>query len=212
MINRMLPALAVLALAIIAAFLLELVAPPALMESTALTFAIVPSRWEQAFALGDYGVIALSVFGHVFLHGGWLHLIFNLVLLVSVGRALGLRLEQAARPNLRFLIVFFGSAAGAAFAYVAMNPGSTLPAIGASGAACGVYSAYLMAVHPDWRRSLRDPAVLQNGAVFLFANVVLAYLAATTGFLPIAWQAHLGGFIGGMAIYPLVAARPRALA
>ena len=182
------------------------------METVAVTCGIVPAHWQEAATQGDYGAIALSVFGHVFIHGGWLHVIFNLVILVSVGRALGLRLEQAPRPNLRFLIVFFGSAAFAAFAYVALNIGSTLPAIGASGAACGVYSAYLMAVHTDWRQSLRDPAVLQNGAVFLFANVVLAFVAASTGFLPIAWQAHLGGFIGGMVIYPLIAARPPAAA
>ena len=46
-----------------------------------------------------------------------------------------------------------------------------------------------------------------SGGVFLFLNVGLAAAALLTGFLPIAWEAHLGGFVAGLAAYPLLVRR-----
>ena len=206
--NRIPFALAALCGAIVLAFLGEQLLSPDALNALVYRVGIVPAHWVEGWEIGDWSPILLSLPGHVFVHGGWLHLIFNLVLLVSVGKPLSLRLEQGPHASLRFLAIFFGSALFAALAYVAINHASTLPAIGASGAACGTYSAYLMAVHPDWRQSLRNPIILQNAGMFLFVNVGLAYLAARFDVLPIAWEAHLGGFIGGLVIYPLIASRP----
>jgi len=205
--NRMPLALAVIAGAIVAAHVLRIALPDATQEAIFTRFGVIPARWEEAAAIGDYPAILQSAVGHVFLHGGWLHLLFNIALFVSVGRPLSERLAQAPGGNLRFALIFFACAATGALTYVMINHGSAAPAIGASGAVCGVYAAYLMAVYPRWQDSLRDLRIVQNAAVFLLINVGAAYLAALSGVLPIAWEAHLGGFIGGLLVYPLLAPR-----
>jgi membrane associated rhomboid family serine protease len=107
----------------------------------------------------------------------------------------------------RFFLLFFGSAVGAAVAYILINAHAETPAIGASGAVCGVFGAYFLSVRRSWRAALADRQVRNAAFMFLFINVFLAGLASVTGFLPIAWEAHLGGFVAGVAIYPLLARR-----
>ncbi len=208
MFNRVPLVILVLVGAISLAHVVREFSPVEVQNAMILTLALFPNRWADALSYGDLAAILPSMFGHTFLHGGWIHLLFNMVLTLSVGRGLMARLETGAGASWRFLLIFFGAAALGAVFYVAINLHSDLPALGASGAACGIYAAYLMSVRDDWRESLRDPWVLQNGAVFLALNVGLAFFASALGVLPIAWEAHLGGFIAGALMYPLLAPRP----
>ena len=82
-------------------------------------------------------------------------------------------------------------------AYVLINPHSVEPAVGASGAICGVFAAYFLAVRPTPRAALADPRVRNAMLTFVGINVVLVALLP----LPIAWEAHLGGFIAGALVY-----------
>jgi membrane associated rhomboid family serine protease len=171
------------------------------------TFGVVPAR----FADGDLGVggALAALTGNAFLHAGLLHLFFNCMLILQTGELVAERFGRSIDGVWRFLALFFGAAAAGAIVYVLVNWGSTTPAIGASGAACGLFAAYLMAPFPDWRVALRSGTVLQMGFVFLLVNVALAALARVTGALPIAWEAHLGGFIAGVALYQLLVPQPR---
>lgn len=170
-------------------------------------FAVIPGLY--AGQGGEYAHATLldriaPLFGHVFLHGGWLHLGLNLIFLLQVGGLVAFRLDDGSGP-LRFLAVFFGSAAAGALAYIWLNPQSMIPAVGASGAISGLFAAFLLAARSDWRSALRDRRVLSAGFWFLAVNVGLAAAARISGVLPIAWEAHLGGFIGGALLYPLLA-------
>lgn len=151
-------------------------------------------------------------FGHVFLHGGWLHLIFNAFLILQTGELVAERFGRTPAGAAKFLALFFGSGVAGAALFVALNPQSQSPAIGASGAASGLFAAYLLALAPTWRLALRAPQVWQMGFYFLLVNVGVAMLARSSGVLPIAWEAHLGGFLGGLLLYPLLAPRRRRLA
>src|SRR6201986_2272956 len=144
--NQLPFALALLTGAIALAHIGRILAPIDAQNAIIETLAIFPLRWEAALDKGNLLALAPSMFGHVFVHAGWLHLFFNATLLVSVGRGLAQRLAQAPGGNARFFIIFFGSAAFAALTFVAIDRGSPDPAFGASGAVCGVYSAYLMSV------------------------------------------------------------------
>ena len=114
---------------------------------------MIPER----FANGDLaapGMLA-ALTGNVFLHAGLLHLFFNGMLILQTGELVAERFGRDVGGALRFLALFFGAAAAGAVVYVLVNWGSTTPAIGASGAACGLFAAYLMAPFPDWRVALR---------------------------------------------------------
>lgn len=162
-------------------------------------FAIVPA-W---LASGDMqpGDIAGALVGHVFVHYGALHLLMNGLTFVQAAPFLAQRLG-----DLRFVILYFISAFGGALAFVLINPGSEIGMVGASGAICGVFGAYFLSVRASPQAALADPRVRGAMIGFLGINVVLMAVLP----LPIAWEAHLGGFVAGAGAYLLLARRQRA--
>lgn len=198
----------VLAGAFIAAHLALMAAPAGLADAIYYACAVIPARFDPAseLAFAHWYEAAGPLFGHVFLHAGWPHLGMNTLAFIQAAPLVERRIGA-----FRLLALFFASAAAGALLYVTLNLGARSPAIGASGAVCGVFGAYFLSVRSgDWRAALAEPAVRNGAAVFLLVNVGLAALARMTGFIPIAWEAHLGGFIGGAAAY--VALAPRRIA
>lgn len=176
-----------------------------LLPAAMIHFAVIPLRFTEAQAGFASPLEALGpLVGHMFLHAGWLHLFFNVMVLLQVSQPAETRLGLG-----RFLVLFLGAGLAGAFAYIALNPASDTPAVGASGAACGVFGATLLATRARWTQAIADRRVLLAGFWFLAVNVGLAALARVAGFLPIAWEAHLGGFVGGAALYPFLARRLR---
>lgn len=160
-----------------------------------LQYGVLPVRFEAANTLTD---AFLPMLTHVFLHGGWLHLAMNMIAFLQGGPFVAARLGPV-----RFLILFFASAIGGALAYVFINSDGQTPMVGASGAICGVFAAYFLAVRPTPQAALADPQVRNAIGSFLLINVVLmAFLP-----LPIAWEAHLGGFVTGGLLYLVIAPR-----
>ena len=193
--------------AIFVAHLVTYVLNGAQLDSLVDTFGVVPARIESG-ELGIGGLIA-SLCGNVFLHAGFLHLFFNVALILQTGELVAERFGRSAEGAFRFLALFFASAVAGALTYVAFNQGSQMPAIGASGAACGLFAAYLLARFPDVQTAIRSPILWQMSFYFLVVNVAIAAAARMFGVLPIAWEAHLGGFIAGAMFYPLLTPRAR---
>ena len=196
------PAALVLGLAIFAAFLL--LGQWAPQEQPALfdQFALVPARFDFG-APGAYENLtdaAAPLIGHVFFHYGLFHLVMNGMAYVQVAPYLSARLG-----DVRFLAIFFISALGGALAFILINPHSETGAVGASGAVCGLFGAYFLAVRPTPREAFADPQVRNAMLFFLGINVVLMALLP----LPIAWEAHLGGFFAGALSYLAMAPRQR---
>ncbi len=181
--------------AIVLAHAATLLLSPAAHEALIVRYGVVPAD----------GAALAPLVGHVFLHAGWFHLIFNIFLILQTGELVAERLGRSWSGAVKFLALFFASGAAGALTYIGFNPTSQAPAIGASGAACGLFAAYLLALAPNWRMAIRSPQILQMGFYFLLVNVGVAMLARTTGVLPIAWEAHLGGFVAGVVVYPLLA-------
>lgn len=202
---RMPRVVTMLALAIAVAHLASYVIDARAFGALPDALAVTPLRFATG-EIGPVGAIA-SLFGHAFVHAGLLHLFFNLMIILQTGEAVAARFGRDTQGAVRFLALFFGSAAAGAVAYVLINWGSPVSAVGASGAACGLFAAYLLAPYPDWRAALRAPQTVRMAAAFLFVNVALAAAARVTGVLPIAWEAHLGGFIAGLVLFPLLVPR-----
>ena len=141
----------------------------------------------------------------IFLHGGWLHLIFNMWLLWIFGDNIEDRMG-----GVRFLAFYLlcGLVAGGTHMYA--NPLSITPTIGASGAIAGVMGAYFF-LFPYARIViwvLFLPLFIEVPAIaFLGVWVIVQMYKVTTGLGPsaayndVAWFGHLGGFIAGMFLY-----------
>lgn len=188
------------------AYAAYLVAPRDIQIAAEYGLALIPERFhaESQFRFAHWYEAFAPILGHAFLHLAWWHAGLNAFFLLLAGRLPALRLGA-----LRFLVVFFASVAGGAVAFVALNWNGQEIAIGASGGVCGMFSAHFLALRADWRDALADPRVRNPLGMLVFINVVLMGAAAETGLLPIAWEGHLGGFVGGALAYIALAPTPR---
>jgi len=146
----------------------------------------------------------------MFLHGGWLHLIMNMWTLWLFGPTIEDRLGRGS-----YLAFYLACGVAAAVAHVVFNPSSTVPALGASGAIAGVLGCYLRLF--PWARVIvlvpvlflplffEVPAFLFIGLWFLIQVLqgTAELLTASTG-AGVAWWAHVGGFVAGLALGPLL--------
>jgi len=146
----------------------------------------------------------LTLVTSMFLHGGWDHLLGNMIYLWVFGDDI-----EEALGWLRFLVFYFLSGILAALGFAALDIHSTTPMIGASGAISGVLAAYLM-LRPCAKVSvfvLR--AVVRVRAYWVIGGWILLQLfyfgsQAKDG---VAYGAHLGGLLAGAALFWLI--RPR---
>lgn len=162
-------------------------------------FALVPARYTEPTDLSDY----LPFFTTMFLHGGWLHLILNMWTLWLFGPAIE---DQFGSGLYTLFYVACGLIASAT--HVVFNAGSTIPALGASGAIAGVLGCY-MRLFPAARVIVLFPVIFipfffaMPAVLFAGFWFLMQVLQATTeGLVPsaggsIAWWAHIGGFVAG---------------
>ena len=177
---------------------------------------IVPARYSAPHALAHMGLegFFVPVFASMFLHGGWLHLIGNMLFLFVFGRSIEDRFG-----HLKFLLIYFLSGLGAAVTHIIVNAGSSVPTIGASGAIAGILGAYAVS-YPRARITtliplffffwtVEIPALFLLGYWFLIQFFtgfeMLAIETATAG--GVAWWAHVGGFVMGILLVMML--RPR---
>lgn len=152
---------------------------------------------------------------HMFAHDGWIHLAFNCLITFFLSGPIFIRMGTGAMAWVRFMLFYLACGLAGAFAYVALNPDGFVPAIGASGAVFGMIG--LMARLPTPGRGGPDGALDGYGvrplsADLLGRNLLLIGLLTlpgllAPGFMAIAWEAHLGGFLFGLFAGTLFLAR-----
>lgn len=181
-------------------------APAAQQEAIDYAFAIIPLRFNPASPdhFQNWYEALGPLFGHAFLHLAWWHAGLNAFFFFLLGRLPALRIGWW-----RFLIVFFAGAVLGGLAFVALNWNGDTAAVGASGAVCGVFSAYFLSLRPTWRQAIADKQIRNAFGSIFFLNVVLMGAIAELGWFPIAWEGHLGGFVGGALAYIALAPRYR---
>jgi len=183
-----------------------LMSSPEQQQAIDYGFALIPLRFnpESPDRFAHWYEAAGPLFGHAFLHLAWWHAALNAFFFFLLGRLPALRLGWW-----RFLIVFFAGAALGGVAFVTLNWNSQDIAVGASGAVCGVFSAYFLALRPSWLQSVLDPRIRGAFGSIFFLNVVVMGVVSELGWFPIAWEGHLGGFVGGALAYIVLAPRYR---
>jgi membrane associated rhomboid family serine protease len=189
-------------------FLYELALGPEL-DAFIRSWGFIPARY---FLLGEAGPAAwpdqyLPLVTSMFLHGGWAHLIGNMVYLWIFGDNVEDRLG-----HLRYLLFYLLAGVGAGLAHASLYPASSVPTVGASGAISGVLGGYLV-LFPRARvlalvplvffffDIVELPAVLYLGFWFVMQFLGGAFALILAGEASgVAWWAHIGGFVAGMAL------------
>jgi membrane associated rhomboid family serine protease len=147
-----------------------------------------------------------TVLTSMFMHGGWLHLGLNMLFLWIFGDNV-----EDSMGHLRYAVFYLVCGIAAAMTQALINPDSTIPMVGASGAISGVLGAYLL-LHPYatvrvliviivFVTIVYVPAVFVLGLWFL-TQIVSATFQQTDG-PGVAFWAHIGGFVAGMALVPV---------
>ncbi len=145
---------------------------------------------------------ALTLIASMFLHGGFLHLLFNMLYLWIFGN----NVEDFLGP-FRFILFYLISGVGASLTHIIFNANSQIPMIGASGAIAGVLGAYLI-LYPKARvmtliffiffiRIVPIPAAFVLGFWFLMQVLNVGVGGG------VAWFAHIGGFLIGIGLIKL---------
>ncbi len=138
----------------------------------------------------------------MFLHGGLLHLIGNMLYLWIFGNNI-----EDAMGHVRFLLFYLVCGVIAAMSHAMLDPGSVMPMIGASGAISGVLGAYLL-LYPRARVLVLIPLGFLFWRMYVPAGFVLGFwfvfqllsgaVSVGGGGGGVAWFAHIGGFLAGM--------------
>lgn len=191
-----------LVLACCAVFVAETQMPSRQLEELLFGLGIVPATLLGDRALApDLFLIPpiLTLFSSLFLHGDFMHLIGNMAYLWVFGDNI-----EDSMGHVRFLGFYLLCGVAAGLAQAGADPAAVIPTIGASGAISGVLGGYLI-LHPKAR--ILVPIIIIP--IYLPAYLLLIFwigfqlfsaAAAGTAGGDVAWWAHIGGFIAGMAL------------
>jgi membrane associated rhomboid family serine protease len=183
------------------AFLWELSAP------NLIDYTLVPARFTAHPSLAP-------IVTSMFLHGGWLHLIGNMLYLWIFGDNVEDRVG-----HVRYVLLYFAGGIAAALAQVYMAPDSSIPMVGASGAIAAVLGAYLV-LYPHARvytliplffGVIAVPAVLYLGFWFVLQVISGVSSLGATEQGGVAFFAHVGGFVSGVVLVKLLDRGPARL-
>ncbi|MCX7109723.1 MAG: rhomboid family intramembrane serine protease [Proteobacteria bacterium] len=191
-------------------FLLTWILPEKAMMQLFYFYGLVPARFASAewaawagLPPNDYAPFVT----HMFLHGSWLHVIFNMWMLWIFGDNVEDRMGA-----LRFIAFYLFCGLVAGGLQMLANPEATAPVVGASGALAGIMGAYYF-MYPYARIVIWVffmPLFFEVPAIaFLGVWVIIQLYKATNGLgggggvADVAWWGHLGGFIAGMLFYRL---------
>ena len=172
------------------ALLFLLVSPPARYNIFTM-LGFVPGRFTGVESF--FWFTPLTPLTHIFIHGGWMHLLFNVVMTLAMGTFF----EKQYGAKRMSLFIIWCALAGVAF-HFALSPFSVVPVIGASGAISGLFGVVILSLV---MRGEMGPISKYGATPILVFWGVLMVAIGLLGGEDIAWQAHLGGYLGGLALY-----------
>ena len=197
------------------AFFVELAQPSeAALQSFIQAWGVVPREYSAVrdlpptIPLPFWSTLVTSMF----LHGGWMHLGGNMLYLWIFGDNL-----EKVMGAVRFAIFYLVCGLVASFAHIIFGPGSTVPAVGASGAISGVLGGYLVLFPRNQVRVLTRGGIAHVPAIVVLGFWIVIQLLNVVGSMAttsetgggVAYMAHIGGFAAGLVLVKLMASRQR---
>lgn len=136
----------------------------------------------------------LTPLTHMLLHGGWIHLAMNSVMLLAFGS--GIERWIGGRKMILFFVLtgLFGVAA-----HFALNPFSIAPVIGASGGLSGLFALALIMLNRQNAGLTGQYGMWPLILIWIGISILFGFIGSPDG-SQIAWAAHVGGFLGGFAV------------
>jgi len=186
-------------------------------------FELSLDDYSRNYFITLYGVVPahlrpITLLTSMFVHGGWAHIIGNMLFLWAFGKSL-----EDAMGHTKFLMFYLICGIAAGIAHVIFNPNTTLPTVGASGAIAGVMGAYLVKF-PRARIHtliflLFFVTVTDIPAAFILIYWFITQLFSEYGSITqtqvanggVAYAAHIGGFVTGMILVQFMGVRTRYL-
>lgn len=194
-------------------FLHQVALPPEQLHRFIYRYGTVPANLtaglagvlDPGFSLPALWATLIPLLTANFLHGGWLHLIGNMLYLWVFGDNI-----EGLLGHLKYLLLYMLMGAAGILFHIFSNPLSTTPLVGASGAIAGVLGAYFI-LFPRARiltllplgffiTFVHLPAMIFLGFWFILQLLNASLQGAAIGVQAVAWWAHIGGFVVGMAI------------
>ncbi len=191
-------------------FLYEVSLPPRMSEAFVYMYGAIPAvvfGYAQLppdlVMLPGYGTLISSMF----LHGGWMHLISNMLYLWIFGDNV-----EDVMGHTKFIVFYVVCGVLAALSHAFIDPQSNIPMVGASGAISGILGAYLL-LYPHARVLVLIPLGFFTRLMYVPAGLVLGLwivMQVLSGGMSlgssgggVAFFAHIGGFVAGMVLIGL---------
>ena len=195
----------------ILAFLIELGQPnERALNSFIEAWGVVPREYAMRHDLPPLIPFPFwtTLFTSMFLHGGWMHLGGNMLYLWIFGDNL-----ERAMGSARYVAFYVVCGLAAGLAHIAFSSGSSVPSIGASGAISGVLGGYLLLFPQNRVRVLTRGGIATVPAVYVLGFWIVIQLISGVGSIAetsetggVAYMAHIGGFVAGLALVKVFAA------
>jgi membrane associated rhomboid family serine protease len=177
-----------------------------------LSFALDPRRLHEAVgSQWGYSTIleaSLTLLSTALLHANWMHVLVNAGMLLALGAPVARYLGGGVTGAGKWMLVFVGAVMAGSAAYVLLTGPEGAPAVGSSGGVSGMFAAAFLlhpygGLRPPWDRSF----LTMTGA-FAAMNLILVMVGPLLAGAGVAWQAHAGGYVGGLVMMLLVGRRP----
>lgn len=196
----------------VVAFFLELSQPSErALQSFITAWGVVPREYSTGQDLAPRIPLPFwsTLVTSMFLHGGWAHLLGNMLFLWVFGDNL-----EKVMGHVRYVLFYLVCGLGAGLAHILSNSGSTIPSVGASGAISGVLGGYLLLFPRNRVRILTRGGIMPIPAFVMLGIWILMQLVSQVGSMAqteqtgggVAYMAHIGGFVAGLALVKLFAA------
>jgi membrane associated rhomboid family serine protease len=197
-------------------FILEISRPANALQAFVTAWGVVPREYSMGRDLAPLIPVPFwsTLVTSMFLHGGWMHLGGNMLYLWIFGDNLEHRMG-----HVRFLDFYLLCGLASGGAHIVFNSASSVPTVGATGAIIGILGGYLLLFPKNRVRVLTRGGVMGVPAMYVlgfwifiqFINSAgsMAYTSETGDSGGVAYLAHVGGFVAGLALVKLFA-RPAA--
>jgi len=154
---------------------------------------LIPARISGSLVYDHALPAPATLVSSIFLHASWAHLAFNMLFLAWIGRFV-----EAVLGRWRYLLLFFVSGIAGGLVQVALDPGSPIPVVGASGAISGVFATHAMIFGRSGGRG-EFARAMQLAALWIGLQIATGLVFNTDGG-GIAIGAHVGGFVAGLIV------------